>query len=233
VAAFVADRVHISTPRPPNIDRILAFNRGPFIGAPPTIQPVLPSRAETVLDVRGESDFAEGHVAGAVNVAVEGSSFATRAAFVFDPHDAITIHASSAEQAQRAARGLHAVGFTELEGYFLESETPERLRPVTLDELDGLLADGDVQLLDVREKDERDAGYIPGSRHIPYRQIGAYADELRNGPVATICATGARASIAASILAREGIDARPVLHAGVDDWKAEGKPIVSFRRCGS
>jgi hydroxyacylglutathione hydrolase len=96
-----------------------------------------------------------------------------------------------------------------------------------------LLAADTVELLDVREKDERDEGYIPGSRHIPYRLVRAYRDELENGRlVVTICSTGARAGVAASALAAEGVRARPVLDSGMDDWEARGNTVTAFRRCG-
>jgi len=45
----------------------------------------------------------------------------------------------------------------------------------------------------------------------------------------TICGSGTRASIAASVLTAAGIDARPVLRGGVNDWPGG---TVSFRRCG-
>jgi rhodanese-related sulfurtransferase len=92
--------------------------------------------------------------------------------------------------------------------------------------------DGDeVQLVDVREANERDAGYIPGSRHIPYRLARQAAQNgLAGGkPVITICESGARAAVAASVLAAHGIDARPVLHGGISEWRGE---LVKFRRCG-
>ena len=95
------------------------------------------------------------------------------------------------------------------------------------------LVDGDaVTVLDVREKDERDTGFIPGSVHMPYRLLRAYApDSLENGkPIVTICESGARAGIAASVLVAAGIDARPVLHGGINDWQGN---TVEFRRCGS
>ena len=96
-----------------------------------------------------------------------------------------------------------------------------------------MLAADTVELLDVREKDERDEGYIPGSRHIPYRLVRAYRDELENGRlVVTICSTGARAGVAASALAAEGVRARPVLDSGMEDWQARGNTVTSFRRCG-
>ena len=102
-----------------------------------------------------------------------------------------------------------------------------------MDELDALLADG-AELIDVREKDERDAGYIAGSRNIPYRLLAlGEADLPRDRPIVTICETGPRAAIAASILAARGFDARPVVDGGIDAWTAAGKPTVEFRRCGS
>jgi rhodanese-related sulfurtransferase len=51
--------------------------------------------------------------------------------------------------------------------------------------------------------------------------------------VVTICESGARAAIAASVLAAQGIDARPVLEGGVAAWRARGHETVAFRRCGA
>ena len=113
-------------------------------------------------------------------------------------------------------------------------ESSEHLEPVGIDELERLVAADSVEVVDVREKDERDEGYIPGSRHIPYRLIRAFRDELDNGrPVVTICSSGARAGVAASVLAAEGVDARPVLDGGIDNWQERGNQVTAFRRCGS
>jgi hydroxyacylglutathione hydrolase len=89
-----------------------------------------------------------------------------------------------------------------------------------------------VQVVDVRETTERDSGYLPGSRNIPYRlirKLGCGALE-RERPVVTICESGARATIAASLLQREGFDVRAVADGGVQDFADE---VVSFRRCGA
>jgi rhodanese-related sulfurtransferase len=219
--------------RPPNMERIVEINRGPFVGAPAELARVSSPDGATILDVRSTRAFAAGYTHGAINVPVAGSQFPTRAAFVLDPGDRIILHGSR-EEVERAARGLRAVGFLQLGGYLPESEDTETFDPVELDELERMLAAGNVQVVDVREKQERDESYIPESRHIPYRRVRDFADELGgNGPVVTICETGARASLAASILAAEGVPARPVLGAGVPDWEAAGKPTASFRRCGS
>jgi hydroxyacylglutathione hydrolase len=218
--------------RPPNMDRIVAINKGPLVGAPSPLEPVAAPNGGTILDVRSAKVFAAGHAHDAINVPVGGSQFPTRAAFVLEPDDQIILHGSQ-EEVERAARGLQAVGLFEL-AYLAEAEDSESLDPIGLAELEQLLTAGKVQLLDVREKQERDEGYIPESRHIPYRRVRDFAAELGgDGTVVTICQTGARASLAASILAAEGVPARPVIAGGVPDWEAAGKPTANFRRCGS
>jgi hydroxyacylglutathione hydrolase len=105
---------------------------------------------------------------------------------------------------------------------------------VSLDELERLLANDAVELLDVREADERDESHIPGSQHLPYRTARAAAEAglLDGRAVVTICESGPRAAIAASVLQAAGVNARPVLDGGIADWRARGGETTSFRRCG-
>jgi rhodanese-related sulfurtransferase len=163
-------------------------------------------------------------------VPVDGSSFGTKAAFILPPDRAILLEASSGGEAERAARRLHAVGIFSLAGW-REPGGDETLDPVTLDELERRLAADEVHLIDVREKDERDEGFIPGSTHLPYRNVRGAAENGLCGerPIVTICESGPRAAIAASVLQSVGMDARPVLGGGVATWRGEK---YSFRRCG-
>ena len=183
-----------------------------------------------MLDVRPTEAFAAGHHPGAVGIPVSGSSFATRAAFVL-PERPLVLHAGDEEEAERASRALQAVALFGVSGW-QEGCGTEKLEPVSLDELERLLADDTVELLDVREADERDESHIPGSRHLPYRTARAAAEAgLLNGrPVVTICESGPRAAIAASVLQAAGLNARPVLDGGIADWQGE---TCSFRRCGT
>jgi rhodanese-related sulfurtransferase len=229
---FVAESVHVSTPRPPTMERVVELNRGPFLGAP-SLERRQSSDGATVLDVRQAKVFVRGHLHGAVNIPLRRSGLGTRAGFVFAPDEPIVLHAETAAEAQEAARRLWAVGLLDVHGYLVDVPATETLEPVGVDELERLLAEDAVDVIDVREKAERDAGYIPGSRHIPYRVIRAYGEEAADGkPVVTICESGARATLAASILAAAGIDARPILDGGVRDWQARGHRLVHFRRCG-
>jgi glyoxylase-like metal-dependent hydrolase (beta-lactamase superfamily II)/rhodanese-related sulfurtransferase len=232
IALFIAESSAISAPRPPNMERIVEMNRGTFVGTQPEVHEIPgPPEGAQVLDVRPVEDFAQGHFPGALSVPISGTSFSTKAAFVLDA-STIVVSASDEHEAAQAVRSLHSVGLLDITGYVLGAG-PETLGLVSVDELDAMLAAG-AELIDVREKDERDAGYIAGSRNIPYRLLAlGEADLPRDRPIVTICETGPRAAIAASILASRGFDAHPVWNGGINSWAAAGKPTVEFRRCGS
>jgi glyoxylase-like metal-dependent hydrolase (beta-lactamase superfamily II)/rhodanese-related sulfurtransferase len=231
LALFVAESSGISTPRPPNMERIVELNRGPFVGAqpePPRLD--APPPDTQVLDVRPVEAFAAGHHTGAVNVPVSGTRFSTKAAFVLGDAPLVVV-ADEDDELAHAVRGLRSVGHLDVVGYVLGGG-PESLELVSVEQLDGLLEAG-AELIDVREKDERDTGYIAGSLNIPYRLLALGEANLpRDKPIVTICETGPRAAIAASILAAHGFDAHPVVNGGIDAWMAAGTPTVEFRRCG-
>ena len=231
LADFLDARLGPQPPRPPNMERIVDLNRGDLVGAQAPLEPAdsVPDEA-IVLDVRPTDVFAAGHHPGAVGIPVSGSGFATKAAFVL-PERPLVLHATDEEEAVQASRGLQAVAMFALAGW-QNGGGPEQLEPVSLEELERLLAEDSVELLDVREADERDEGHIPGSRHLPYRTARAAAEAgLLNGrPVVTICESGPRAAVAASVLQAAGVNARPVLEGGITDWRGE---TCSFRRCGS
>jgi hydroxyacylglutathione hydrolase len=221
----------VSTPRPPTTERVVALNRGPWVAWPDDPPQLDDAGDATLLDVRPFTDHAAGHVAGSISVPVSGGSFGTKAGFVLVPGERVVLHASSRDEALDAARKLWAVGIFDVAGYVLELPAPETLAVVDAGELRQLLAQPEVQVVDVREAAERDEGYLPGSTNIPYRllrKIGCGALQ-RDRPVVTVCESGPRASIAASLLQREGFDVRAVADGGVSDFAGD---VVSFRRCG-
>ena len=231
--AFVAESASGSAPKPPNVARIVALNQSPFSPAGPIPAELRePSPDSQLLDVRSLEEHLAGHLPGAVSVPVRGSSFATKAGFVLDAETPVTVLATDEAQARAAVAGLASVAVSEVAGFVL-GHGEERTASVSLDELDGLLEAGAV-VIDVREKDERDEGYIPGSRNIPYRLMRLCCPDLPlDRSVVTICNSGPRAAIAASILRAKGVDARPVIDGGMTDWLARGSTAVTFRRCGS
>ncbi len=230
VQEFVLVSASVSTPRPPTTALVVSLNQGPWVGRPDDLVELAQPGAATVLDVRPFADHAAGHVPGAISVPFSGSSFGTKAGFVLVADEPVVLHARSREEAIEAAWGLWAIGRLELAGYVLSPHATETLATVDVAELKRLLETADVQLVDVRETTERDDGYIPGSRNIPYRlirKLGCGALE-RSKPVVTVCESGQRATIAASLLQRDGFDVRAVADGGTADFT----DTVSFRRCG-
>ena len=88
-----------------------------------------------------------------------------------------------------------------------------------------LLSEGAIQLVDVREPHEREAGYVAGSRHVPLAELTAAAESIDPSvPVVFVCRVGARSSMAAWTFARAGFDSHN-LTGGVIGWVESGLPF--------
>ena len=89
-----------------------------------------------------------------------------------------------------------------------------------------LLASGGVELIDVRERYERDAGHIEGSRHVELERLASEAETVpRDRPVVFQCRLGSRSAMAAHAFRSAGFDAYN-LDGGIQAWVDAGLPIV-------
>jgi len=87
------------------------------------------------------------------------------------------------------------------------------------------LEQGDVQLVDVREDHEWQAGHIAGARHIVLGEIASQADTLDpNRPVVFYCRSGGRSTMAADAFAQAGFDASSMA-GGLTAWDERGLPL--------
>lgn len=88
-----------------------------------------------------------------------------------------------------------------------------------------LAADPELQLIDVREPYEREAGHIAGSRHIPLVELSTRAGEIeRDRPVVFYCRVGARSDMAAQAFRAAGFQALS-MSGGLVRWAAESLPL--------
>lgn len=88
-----------------------------------------------------------------------------------------------------------------------------------------LAEDPAAQLVDVREPYEREAGHIPGSRHIELQSLSAQAGSL--DPTAAVilyCRLGSRSLMAAQALRASGYEAYS-MGGGLERWAAEGRGL--------
>jgi hydroxyacylglutathione hydrolase/adenylyltransferase/sulfurtransferase len=82
-----------------------------------------------------------------------------------------------------------------------------------------------VQLIDVREDYEVEAGRIAGSRHIELERLASQADTIdRERPVVFQCRLGARSAMAAQAFRTAGYEAYS-MQGGLTEWVAAGLPI--------
>ena len=175
---------------------------------------------EWVVDLRSRTAYARDHVTGTVNVEV-GNSFITYLAWIVPWGLSITLIGDTQEEVAEAQRQMVRVGIDRpaaqaIDGIATWGQGLDRgsYRMDTLDNLATHLADGEyLHVLDVRRHDERSGGGIKGSLHIPIHELERRMDEVPgDGEVWVHCASGYRAAIATSLLARAG--RTPVL---VDD----------------
>jgi hydroxyacylglutathione hydrolase len=86
-------------------------------------------------------------------------------------------------------------------------------------------------VIDVRQANEYAAGHVPGSVHLAAGSLSDRLDELpRDRPIVTICASGMRSSIAASLLRSAGFADVSWVASGVPAWEAAGYPVVRGER---
>ena len=84
-----------------------------------------------------------------------------------------------------------------------------------------------VQIIDVRESAEWNAGHIEGAVHIPMGQLAARQDDIATDrPVVCVCRSGARSGQVVRALARAGYNAHN-MEGGMKAWSRAGLPFVS------
>jgi hydroxyacylglutathione hydrolase len=240
---FVARATAGLGPQPPNFHAIVAINKGPLMRGGAHADPLTPRQVELhqrdgalVVDVRTDLQFDDAHIPDAVCITALRAGFGSKLAWIADHDQAVVVVGRDDDEARRAIGLAASVGVTNVAGYLAGGMTSwrEDQRPVariarmTVPELHDGLEDGPrLQVLDVRERDEWERGHIPGSIHRPYHDIDAIPPGINPAqPVAAICASGQRAAVAASLLARHG--ARSVVHVvdgGVPAWRREGWPL--------
>jgi rhodanese-related sulfurtransferase len=98
---------------------------------------------------------------------------------------------------------------------------------ITVADLVREIAAGGMQIVDVREDDEWQAGRIPASIHIPLGQVSARSAELNpDEPVVAICHSGVRSLYAVDILQKAGFSEARSLTGGIVAWVEAGQPLT-------
>lgn len=236
--------------RPANIVNIVAINQGKrplTIDEPqaPGLSPQevarLIEQEHIVVDARSQGMFGAGHIPGAYNIQLDSPEFEQRVGWV-TPLDVPMILVL--EHDAEAQRAMHALAFLGLdhrvEGFLVDGVTAwlnsglpvETLPQLSVQQLHGFLQSRngiDMQVLDVRETSEWDAGHIEGAHYMNYKQLREQIEQLSLTPddhISVVCAGGLRSSTACSILMMNGYRHLYNTTGGMGAWTAANLPLV-------
>ena len=183
------------------------------------------ARGARVHDARDVQEFAAGHLRGSVNVPVDGR-MAETVGMVFAPDDEIVVIAPDG-QAQEVATRFARIGYDHVLGYVADPEAHllahegevVRASRLSVAEVDAAREREDVQLVDIRNAGEVEAGTLPGARHIPLAELARRSGELDpTRPVLVFCAGGWRSSVGASLLRARGFADVSDILGGYGAW---------------
>lgn len=161
-----------------------------------------------VVDLRTRTAFAAGHIEGSLGFELS-TSFVTYLGWLYQWGAPLTLIGENADQIHEAQRELVRIGIDDLAGAAVgEVRTlagNRTLRTYEVSDFAGLAAamdDRTVVVLDTRQTGEYRDGHITGAVNIPLHELPHRLDEVPAGEVWVHCASGYRASIAASLLDR-------------------------------
>lgn len=226
--------------RPPNMANIVERNRGDYTRPAPTLAPraLNPAafqqeveRGALVIDTRAPEQFGIGHIPGALHVALHGSAFATRVGFVAPVDSCLLLVVENEADLREARTQLAVVGYDQVSGYLEGSILAWQAAGLPVQVLAQMCVEqlyeqrASLDVLDVREQNEWDEGHIAGARHIPYHAVAQRSAELDpHAPLAVICGSGQRSTVASAVLQRHGFQSLVNIVGGMDAWQRAGLP---------
>ncbi|MEZ5375818.1 MAG: MBL fold metallo-hydrolase [Acidimicrobiales bacterium] len=184
------------------------------------------ARGALLLDGRDPEEFARGHLAGSINVGLNGR-YAEFAGSVV-PSDADIVLVVDEGFEIEARNRLARIGFDKVVGYLAQPlrvmvENPgmvEQASRLTRSEYEERAAALDnLQIVDVRNPGEHALGSLAGATLIPVGQLPSMVDQLDpNRPTVVFCAGGYRSSVAASVLRQAGFSDVSDIIGGYSAW---------------
>ncbi len=209
------------------------------LAEPPALAPEAFARRHaegaTLLDCRSPEAFGGGHIPGALNVEL-GSGFATWAGTVLPEGARVLLVLERAAELWEACWQLLRIGYDLPLGWLAGGMFAWRTaaRPLSTlpqwtvaDLRDHLGRERHLVVLDVRQPAEWTGGHIERAVHISGGELPRRLDEVpRDRPVATVCGSGFRSSVAASLLRSRGHRQVFNVLGGMSAWQAAGYPTV-------
>lgn len=232
VPAYFAHDATLNRQERPNLDQTLANS----LRALPLDEVLeLHRQRAQLLDVREAADFEGAHLAGSLNIALNGK-YATWCGTLLNHETPIVVIAEQGGEEEAVMR-LGRIGYDNVAGYLKGGMESLRERPDLVRRLDRITAVAlDEQLrtqqrpvvLDVRTEKEWHAGHLAGSRNVPLNHLRERINEIPSDQTVVVhCEAGYRSAIAASILEQAGRTNIFDLVGGFKAWTASKLPYLT------
>ena len=179
----------------------------------------------TILDLRRPEAFASAHVPGAINIGA-GPNLSMWAGWLIDPGHRIVLVSDTGDD-EPSRRALVRVGLDHIAGYLAKGFTAwaqagMELSTISLLSVHDVAASPSTLVLDVRGHSEWEEGHISRAQHVMLGDLPQHLAALPDVPVVTVCGSGYRASIAASLIQRSRQHGSiSIMEGGVAAWKAQ------------
>jgi hydroxyacylglutathione hydrolase len=195
----------------------------------------LREQGHILLDVRSAADFGAAHVPGSMNIGLAGQ-FAMWAGSLISLNSEIIIIADTSTQVDESVVRLARVGIENVRGYLdggVQSWRDARLpltaiEQVSVSQLKEQMANGALQIVDVRRPGEYVNGHVPSALNAPLASLDKSLGPLplqKDKLTAVICAGGYRSSAAASLLQKQGFSKLLNVSGGTGAWITAGYPV--------
>lgn len=175
-----------------------------------------------VFDLRNRGQFAFAHVPGTINVPTGNNTYVTYLGWLVDYERPVYVLLPSVDSEREILSDLRSIGIDYVPGYFSPEVLTHRtqaLPVVTARELAKRLSQNGIVMVDVRGKSEYAEKHIVGVRHIPLGYLADQFDALpKDRAIVTLCASGYRSQIAASLLQSAGFENVMALNEGTECW---------------
>jgi glyoxylase-like metal-dependent hydrolase (beta-lactamase superfamily II)/rhodanese-related sulfurtransferase len=194
----------------------------------------LAKKGSAILDTRSIDAFAGSHIAGAINIGIAPALSTWAGNFI--PYDrAIVLILENEKYFDSVATMLIRVGLDNIAGYLAGGMTSwhvagmreERLGLWSVDALkENISIDKKLKVIDVRTPNEWNSGHIKGAIHLPIMSMEKGLGKInKKGKYAIVCGSGYRASIASSILMRDGVKDIVNISGGMTAWNTKKYPV--------
>ena len=194
------------------------------------------AQGAVVVDTRSAGEFAAGHLPGTLSIPLNRSFTTWAGSLVPYDRDFHLLVGEDERALDEAVRDLVMIGLDRVAGVFgggaieawrADGRTLETVPEMTVDELrDALSRGGGVAVVDVRGAGEWEAGHLPNVPLVPLGHLARRIDELpRDRPLVVHCQSGARSSIAVSLLQTRGFTNAINLAGGFAAWANAGYPV--------